>query len=107
MAGALLVLAGCGSGGDGTTEGQADAGPARNAGGAPVLNPERCRRLVPLVERRIEMAGGKPRPLRVRSSGTAVLSPCTFSPPAATVSVSLDTASESRQRFSNRLVEQI
>ncbi len=46
-------------------------------------------------------------PLKLATSGSARLSQCSYSAPGVVVSVSLDTASDSHQRFSNRVVEEI
>lgn len=97
----LALLAGCGG-----SESQTSAEREPSAG-KPKLNAEVCDRLAPLVASRISAAGGTAESLGARSSGTASLSTCAFATSEASVSVSLDTATDSHQRFSNRTVEQI
>ncbi len=101
----LLALASCGAD-QGSSPGRAQP-PAPPGSDSPILNTQICDGLTPLVRARIAAATDGQSALRVRSSGTAALSTCTFSSPVATISVSLDTATDSHQRFSNRLVEMI
>jgi hypothetical protein len=55
----------------------------------------------------VAAAGAQPGALRTRASGSTRLSVCTISGHGARASVSLDTASDSHQRFANRVVEEI
>lgn len=110
----IFMLSGCGSDGGraaesspaGTAQTTADpAGP--HGGGEPKLNGSVCKRLQPTVATAASRAGSRGSPLKVHSSGTPTLSTCTYGAKDVTVSISLDTATESNQRFANRTVEAI
>lgn len=93
------ALLGCGGGGSAET-GQAN--PAR-----PSLSAATCRRLQPLARSEIGASGLASGPIRTAASGTVRLSKCTFSGRGARASITLDTASDSHQRFANRVVEEV
>jgi hypothetical protein len=95
----LAALSGCGGGTPSET------GSGTTATG-PRLGISVCRRLAPLVNREVA-AAGQAAPLKLTSTGTVRLSTCTYVSRSARVAISLDTATNSHKRFSNRVVEEI
>ncbi len=101
VCGVVLAVPGCGSG-NGSSDRQ-----AQPATSGPRLSRARCLRLEPLVRSRAAVDNVNSAPLRVSATGTARLSQCRFRSRAAQVTVALDTATDSDQRFANRVVEAI
>jgi hypothetical protein len=100
--GLAALLCGCGGGGPSESDG---AGPASGVG--PRLSAAKCRQLRSLVHSEVATLRPAAVPLRETGSGTVRLSECVFTSHSARVSISLDTATNSHKRFSNRVVEEI
>ena len=98
------ALASCGGGSGGEATATHPAPPAPSA----TLTAADCRKLTPAVRRAIAAAGGNRAMALHRSAQPAPrLSGCFYSGRGAMVSFRIDTAQDSRQRFSNRNVEAI
>lgn len=113
----IALLGGCGSGG--ATPGDS----SRSTPDAARPSPDRraqltrgdCDQLGRYVQERLGTQGrarpagarGGPPRVTVRSTPGPPLSRCSYSTPSASVTITLDTATDSHQRFANRLVEAI
>ncbi len=100
--GAALVLAAAGCGGG--SEGGVKPEPKAPSGPTPAST---CARMPVLAIDAIvaEASGAKAPKLKVEASGSSALLACRYTAPGLKLHVNLDTASESRTRYQNRVTE--